>query len=76
MSARLAPGDPAPDFTLSTDDGREVSLSDYRVSLGTGIRMKIPFLGQAPFAFDIAIPIFKEDGDETRFFSFDVAVPF
>ncbi|MDP9822253.1 thioredoxin-dependent thiol peroxidase [Nocardioides massiliensis] len=30
MSARLAPGDPAPDFTLSTDDGREVSLRDYR----------------------------------------------
>jgi peroxiredoxin Q/BCP len=24
---RLSPGDPAPDFTLPTDDGREVSLS-------------------------------------------------
>ncbi len=30
MSDRLSPGDPAPDFTLPTDDGREVSLSDYR----------------------------------------------
>jgi thioredoxin-dependent peroxiredoxin len=27
---RLSPGDPAPDFTLPTDDGREVSLSGLR----------------------------------------------
>jgi len=27
---RLSPGDPAPDFTLPTDDGRQVSLSDLR----------------------------------------------
>jgi peroxiredoxin Q/BCP len=27
---RLAAGDPAPDFTLPTDDGRTVSLSDLR----------------------------------------------
>jgi len=26
----LKPGDPAPDFTLTADDGREVSLSDFR----------------------------------------------
>ena len=27
---RLSTGDPAPDFTLPTDDGREVSLSGLR----------------------------------------------
>jgi peroxiredoxin Q/BCP len=27
---RLSPGDPAPDFTLPTDDGRTVSLADSR----------------------------------------------
>jgi peroxiredoxin Q/BCP len=30
MNHRLAPGDPAPDFTLPDADGTPVSLSDYR----------------------------------------------
>jgi len=30
MSDRLSPGDPAPDFTLTSDTGEEVSLSDLR----------------------------------------------
>ncbi len=30
MSDRLAPGDPAPDFTLTDDTGAEVTLSDLR----------------------------------------------
>lgn len=29
-NSRLAPGDPAPEFTLLDADGNEVSLSDYR----------------------------------------------
>lgn len=30
MSTRLAPGDAAPDFTLTAEDGSTVSLGDYR----------------------------------------------
>jgi peroxiredoxin Q/BCP len=30
MSERLAPGDPAPEFTLPDADGKPVSLADYR----------------------------------------------
>jgi peroxiredoxin Q/BCP len=30
MTARLSPGDPAPDFTLPTDDGRSITLSELR----------------------------------------------
>lgn len=30
MSARLQPGDPAPDFTLPDADGNEVSLADHK----------------------------------------------
>jgi peroxiredoxin Q/BCP len=30
MTTRLQPGDPAPDFTLPTDTGETVTLSDLR----------------------------------------------
>ena len=54
----------------------DVDFGDYRVAVGTGLRLKIPAFGQAPLAFDVAFPILKQDGDETRAFSFDIAVPF
>ena len=31
-SVRLAPGDPAPDFTLPDADGTPVSLADHRAA--------------------------------------------
>ncbi len=55
---------------------KDFGFDEYRVAVGAGIRIKIPFLGQAPFALDFAIPLRKEDGDETQFFSFDLALPF
>ncbi|MDX1681514.1 MAG: outer membrane protein assembly factor BamA [Phycisphaeraceae bacterium] len=54
----------------------DLGLNDYRVSLGTGVRLKLPFFGSAPFALDIAVPIVKEETDEERLFSFDLALPF
>ena len=54
----------------------DIGLDKYRVSVGGGIRLKLPFFGQAPFAFDLAWPIVKEETDETRIFSFDLALPF
>lgn len=64
---------------LFTDTGtvqKETGLDQYRVSLGAGLRIKIPFLGQAPFALDVAVPVMKEKGDDVQYFSFDLAVPF
>ncbi len=64
---------------IFTDTGtvdRIVSVDDYRVSVGAGIRLKIPFLGQAPFALDFAVPVVREAGDEEQVFSFDLALPF
>ena len=52
------------------------SFHNFRVSVGTGLRIKIPFLGQAPFALDFAYPLIKDPEDDIRFFSFDLAVPF
>lgn len=54
----------------------DIGFEDYRVAVGAGIRLKLPFLGQAPFAFDLAVPLVKEEDDETRVFSFDIALPF
>lgn len=54
----------------------DLGFEEYRVSAGAGIRLKIPFLGQAPFALDFAVPIVKEPNDETQVVSFDLALPF
>ncbi len=54
----------------------DFGLDEYRAAVGAGLRLKIPFLGQAPFALDFAIPVAKEDGDETQTVSFDLALPF
>jgi outer membrane protein insertion porin family len=54
----------------------DFGFDEYRVSVGAGVRLKLPFLGQAPFAFDFAYPLIKEDTDQERFFSFSVALPF
>ena len=54
----------------------EVKFDPYRLSVGAGIRLRVPMLGPAPLAFDFAIPVFKADGDDTRFFSFSVDIPF
>lgn len=66
-------------WVIFTDTGTvqdDFGFDQYRVSVGTGIRLKLPFLGQAPFALDVAVPILKEEGDEVRYISFDFAVPF
>lgn len=52
------------------------SLDDYRVSVGTGLRIYIPQLGPAPLAFDFGFAIKKQEGDKTRLFSFSLDIPF
>src|SRR4029079_13073002 len=36
---------------------RDFSIRNYRVSVGTGIRLNIPALGPLPLALDIAVPV-------------------
>jgi outer membrane protein insertion porin family len=57
--------------TLTDDPG----VDDWRVSIGTGLRIKVPFFGSAPFALDIAAPLIKQDGDETQVISFSLDLP-
>lgn len=57
--------------TLTDDPG----IEDWRISVGTGLRIKVPFFGSAPFALDIAAPVLKQDGDETQILSFSLDLP-
>jgi outer membrane protein insertion porin family len=64
---------------LFVDSGtvtEDVSLDQYRLSVGFGVRLYIPAFGPAPLAFDFAAPLLKEDTDETQVFSFSAEIPF
>lgn len=50
-------------------------FDQWRVSVGAGLRIYLPMFGQVPFALDFAWPLRRERGDQTRVFSFDLAVP-
>lgn len=54
----------------------EVSLDQYRASVGIGLRLYIPQLGPVPLAFDFARAVVREDFDQRRVFSFSLDVPF
>ncbi|MFO0785135.1 MAG: POTRA domain-containing protein [Phycisphaerales bacterium] len=54
----------------------EPGFDDYRISIGTGLRVNIPMLSGAPLAFDFGFPIKKDPQDQTRLFTFSVDVPF
>lgn len=51
------------------------SVEDWRVSVGTGLRIKLPFFGAAPFALDLAYPVVEKDGDQKRYISFSIDLP-
>ena len=64
---------------LFTDTGTVIDdpgFEDYRVSVGAGLRLRIPALSNAPLAFDFALPIVYEDTDRKRTFSFSIDLPF
>lgn len=55
---------------------QDIGFSDYRVSVGVGLRIRVPQLGPVPLAFDFGVPLIKEPEDETRIFSFSADIPF
>lgn len=57
--------------TVTNDPGFE----EYRVSIGTGLRLVTP-LSPAPIAFDFGFPIVSEETDDERLFTFSVDIPF
>lgn len=63
-------------FSDSGTVNNGVSLANYRVSVGMGLRLKVDALSPVPLAFDFGFPIKKEEGDRQRIFTFNVDIPF
>lgn len=59
------------DFGTVTDT---VSLDDFRLTVGFGLRVTVPAMGPVPLAFDFGFPILKDPNDQVRIFSFYVGV--
>ncbi|MGZ3334208.1 MAG: BamA/OMP85 family outer membrane protein [Isosphaeraceae bacterium] len=51
----------------------DYSFHKIRVSVGTGIRMRIPQMGPVPLGFDLAFPISYAQGDSLRYFNFSMS---
>ncbi len=51
-----------------------VSIQNYRVSAGVGLRIVVPMLGPVPIALDFGVPIVRGPGDHTQIFSFWVGL--
>ena len=70
----LSVGDVVPDFSLTDQRRRAVSLSQFRATAGFGLRVVIPAMGPVPLAFDFAFPIRTQTIDNERIFSFYVGI--
>lgn len=51
-----------------------VTLDNFRVTVGVGLRVAVPALGPVPLAFDFGFPVKTAEGDDERIFSFYVGV--
>ena len=51
-----------------------VSMKNFRVAPGLGLRITVPAMGPAPIALDFAVPVAKADTDDTQIFSFSVGL--
>ncbi len=54
-------------------DSGTIDSGGYRATVGTGIQIMIPqWFGPVPMRFELAVPMMKDDDDETQVFSFSV----
>ena len=58
-------------------DAGVIDTGGPRASIGTGIQILIPqWFGPVPMRFEFAVPVAKDDEDDTRIFSFSVGALF
>lgn len=59
------------DFGTVNDN---VSLSNFRLSVGGGVRIVVPAMGPVPIALDLAVPLMKDQNDIQQVFAFYIGV--
>jgi len=59
-------------FTDIGDVESEFHFGTIRSSVGAGVRLILPFLGQTPLAIDFALPVTKAREDNTQLISFSL----
>ena len=75
-STRATAATRASDFTSTSRGIKEFFLGNSpkpRLSIGVGVNWISPF---GPLRIDIAKALMKQDGDETKFFTFNVGTQF
>lgn len=64
-------------FFLDTGTvNQQLSLANYRASVGFGFRIFVEGLSPVPLSFDFGFPIKKEKDDDLRLFTFGIDLPF
>jgi outer membrane protein assembly complex protein YaeT len=53
---------------------QNISIHNYRVAIGAGIRVNIPALGPLPLALDIAVPLNQAPQDKKQLINFSMGV--
>jgi outer membrane protein insertion porin family len=59
---------------FGTVEEHAVTINNFRVSPGVGLRISIPAMGPAPIALDLAFPIASTQADQIQNFSFFVGI--
>jgi outer membrane protein insertion porin family len=53
-----------------------LTISDWRVSIGAGVRVQVDIFGPIPLEFDLAVPVIREGDDDEQIFSFFIGATF
>ncbi len=54
----------------------EFGITDWRASVGFGVRIYVTYFGPIPLSFDLAAPISSNDDDDTQVFNFSFGTTF
>ena len=55
---------------------KDWTITTYRAAAGVGLRWVVPLFGPVPMMFDFAVPLSKDEDDDTQVFSFSVGATF